>query len=296
MFEVFSTREIVGFIYVGIFIMYILCHEQTRKSTVKVIKCACKVKLIIPFVLMIIYTILLVLLFKRTVLWDVMYIKDIVMWVLFVGVPYSYNAVSKGNEEHYFRNLFMDNIKFIVLIEFFMGTFTFDFWIELILQAGIAFLTILQVVSGLKEENKRVQKLLDVILAIVGFVVFYHTIKAAMGAYTDVDPIELMVSFMIPIVLSVAFIPCAYLLALIAKYETVFMRMKFKEPKNKSVRIKRHLKIILVCGLLYKKLCLFDDEYIKYLYIRMEQKEFEEIVKRFNTTYKNNKKKRNAVK
>lgn len=296
MLEVFSTREIVGFIYVGIFVLYILCHEQTRKSMVEVVKCACKVKLIIPFALMIIYTILLMLLFKRTTLWNVIYIKDIIMWVLFVGVPYSYNAVSKGDEEHYFRNLFMDNIKFIVLIEFFMGTFTFDFWIELILQAGIAFLTILQVVSGLKEETKRVQKLLDVVLAIVGFVVFYYTIKAAMGAYTDVNPIELMVSFMIPIVLSVAFIPCAYLLALVAKYETVFMRMGFKEPTDKRIRLKRHIRIVLVCGLLYRKLCLFDDEYIKFLYIRMEQKEFEEIVKRFNTTYKNNKRKRKAEK
>lgn len=289
MFEVFSTREVVGFIYVGIFILYVLCHKQTRKSMVDVIKCACKVKLIIPFALMIIYTILLVRLFRRTILWDVIYIKDIVIWVLFVGIPYSYNAVSKGDEKHYFRNLFMDNIKFIVLIEFFMGTFTFDFWIELLLQAGIIFLTLLHVVSGLKEETKRVQKLLDVVLAMVGFVVLYYTIKAAMGAYTDVEPIELIVSFMIPIVLSVAFIPCAYLLALVAKYETVFMRMGFKEPKDKSIRLKRHVKIILACGLRYKKLCLFEDEYVKCLYVRMEQKEFDEIVKRFNVTYKNNK-------
>lgn len=292
MFDVFSTRELVGIVYVCIFILYILSRKETRKSAKQVIECACKVKLVVPFALMIVYTILLVTLFKKTSLWNIIYIKDIVMWVLFVGVPYSYNAVSKGEEEHYFRNLFMDNIKFIVLIEFFMGTFTFDFWIEMILQAVIAFLTILQAVAGLKEETKKVQKLLDGVLAIIGFVVLYYTIRAAMGTYADIDPIELIVSFMIPLVLSVAFIPCAYLLALVAKYETVFMRMGFKEPKDKIIRLKRHMKVILTCRMSYKKLCLFHDAYIKRMYIRMEQNEFDAIVKDFNTEYKRIRKKK----
>lgn len=278
MFEIFSTREIVGIFYIVLFCVYVLSKKQLRKALVQVIKCACKIKLVVPFLLLIGYAGIIVYISTSVPFWNNTYIKDVIMWVLFVGIPYCYNATSDGEKEHYFSNLFKQNIKFIVILEFFVGTFTFSIVAELILQLIITFLVLLQAVSTTKEEWEATARLLDVMLAIIGFIILGFTIKAAMGNYQEVNPIDVIVSFLIPIIFSVLFIPCAYLLALYAKYETVYMRMGFKEPKDKKVRFTRYLKVFLTCGLSYEKLCYFHKEYVKRIYATMKESEFEEVL------------------
>lgn len=134
MFEVFSTREVVTCFYILIFTVYVFFSPPIRSSVINVIKSACTVKLVIPFIFMITYAALIVYALTQTSFWKWIYIKDIVIWMLFAGVPVCFNAVSKNIEEHYFRSIIIDNLKFLVLVEFFVGTFTFNLVVEFIMQ------------------------------------------------------------------------------------------------------------------------------------------------------------------
>lgn len=281
MFDVFSTREVAGAFYISLFMVYILSRKETRQAVIKVIKCACKIKLVIPFLILLGYTGGIIYFSTYLSFWNNIYIKDIVMWFLFVGVPYCYNAVSEGENENYFTKLFKENLKFIVLLEFFVGTFTFGIVTELILQPILTFIVLMQTMAGTKKEWIKTRKLLDSVMALIGIVIVIFTVKAAMGSYAEINPIDTVVSFCIPVIFSVLFIPCAYLLAVIAKYETVYIRMGFKEPKDKKIRRKRHLKLFLICRLSYKKLCMFHNDYIKQMYVLMKEEEFIELIEDF---------------
>lgn len=285
MFDIFSTREVATAIYLMLLLIYVISQKQTRQAAINVIKCACTTKLVIPFVLFASYTGAIVYLFTYLPFWDIIYIKDIVLWFGLVGVPYCYNAVNDGEKEHYFTNLFKDNIKMIAILEFFVGTFTFSMVTELIMQPLLAFVVLLQVMSERKEEWKNVKKFMDYVLAFIGIVIIVCTIKAAMGSYADINPIDTIVSFCIPIVFSVLFIPCAYVLALVAKYELLYMRMGFKEPKDWKVRWKRHWKVFFTCGLSYRKVCKFHDEYVRQLYVRITDEDFYKIIDNFKESY-----------
>lgn len=62
-----------------------------------------------------------------------------------------------------------------MILEFFMSTFTFNIWIELAIIPVITIITVMNVIAERKEEYKSVHKLLDSVLAIAGFWIFYET-------------------------------------------------------------------------------------------------------------------------
>jgi hypothetical protein len=98
--------------------------------------------------------------------------------------------------------------------------------------------------------------------------------------------IDLLVSFCIPIIFSALYIPVAYGFAVYAKYEMLFVRMSFKEPKDKKVKHNHRLAVLRVCKLSYKKIVQFEQEYVKNIYISMEQIEFDELIKKFKVNFR----------
>ena len=81
-------------------------------------------------------------------------------------------------------------------------------------------------------------------MAIAGFWIFYETIKIGINEYKQLNIINTLVSFMIPIVYLILIIPLEYILELYSKYEVLFLRMTFKEEKDKRIRLPIYYPII----------------------------------------------------
>lgn len=278
---IFSTREIASLIYILIFLLYILTRKKIRNSAVKVIKAACTPKLFIPFIVMLLYASIIVIILTKLSFWNWIYLKDIIIWVLFAGVPVCFNAVSNTIEEHYFRNMIVDNIKFAALVEFFTGTFTFSLVIELIILPVLTIFILLQAVSECKDEYKSVHKVFDWIVAISGFLILGFTIETAISSYKSIEGTQTLVSFCLPLIFSLLYLPIAHGFAIYAKYEILFIRMSFKEPKDKKVQWNHRRKVVSVCKFSYKKLCRFSREYVQNMYVKMKDDEFDTIINNF---------------
>lgn len=281
MFTLFSTREVATGIYLVIFLVLLISKKQTRDSVVNLIRAACKKNLVIPCIVLISYSCILTYLFSRISIWKNIYIKDIAIWTIFAGVPMCFNAVSMSAESHYFRSIIIDNIKLTALVEFLSGTFTFSFIVELIIQPIITIFVVLQAFSETRDEYKPLRTPLSWIVSIIGFIILICTIKAAIGMYPLLNAIDMLVSFLIPPVFSVLYIPMAYLLALYAKYEIIFIRMSFKEPSDKHLRTKHRLTVIKVCKLSFKKVCCFEKECVPKMYITQSKDKFDELISAF---------------
>ena len=131
--------------------------------------------------------------------WKWIYLKDIILWVIFAGVPLCYNATSRSIEQNYFSKMVIENLKFSVLVEYFLSSFTFSIFAELVLQLVLFFLIMMQAISKTKEEYKSVSKLLDWIIAILGIWIMSLTLKQAVNTYTEHGTVDYVVTFMIPI-------------------------------------------------------------------------------------------------
>ena len=284
--SILSTREWATLIWGCIFMLYVLCHREIRKSLWDVIVIFFDKKLRILWEIILLYVLTITMVFCYLPIWENIYIKDIIIWFLFSGLIYCMNAVSSEADETYIKKILKDNLKFTMILEFFMSTFTFNIWIELAIIPVITIITVMNVIAERKEEYKNVHKLLDSVLAIAGFWIFYETIKIGINEYKQLNIINTLVSFMIPIVYLILIIPLEYLLELYSKYEVLFLRMTFKEEKDKRIRLHHRIAILRVCNFSVRKILLFQTEYMIQMYALMKEDEFNQLMQKFRSACK----------
>lgn len=284
--SILSTREWATLIWGCIFMLYVLCHREKRKSLWNVIVMFFDKKLMILWEIILLYVLTITIVFCYLPIWENIYIKDIIIWFLFSGLIYCMNAVSSEADETYIKKILKDNLKFTMILEFFMSTFTFNIWIELAIIPVITIITVMNVIAERKEEYKSVHKLLDSVLAITGFWIFYETIKIGINEYKQLNIINTLVSFMIPIAYLILIIPLEYALELYSKYELLFLSMTFKEEKDKKTKIRHRVAIICSCRISVRRVLLFQREYIGMMYVKMKDNEFEKLIREFRNACK----------
>ena len=284
--SILSTREWATLIWGCIFLLYVLYHKEIRKSFWNIVVRFFDKKLRILWEIIFLYVLMITVVFSHLPIWENIYIKDIVIWFVFSGLIYCMNAVSSEADETYIKKNLKDNFKFTMILEFFISIFTFNICIELVLIPTIFIITIINVVAERKEEYRHIHKLLDYVLAIAAFWIFIETIKIGINQYKQLNVINTLISFMIPIVYLIMIIPLEYFLELYAKYEVLFVRMTFKEEKDKSVRLHHRIATFRACGLSVYRVLLFQREYMKKMYIKMKKDEFNQMMQEFRIACK----------
>lgn len=284
--SILSTREWATLIWGCIFMLYVLCHREIRKSLWNVIVIFFDKKLRILWEIILLYVLTITMVFCYLPIWENIYIKDIIIWFLFSGLIYCMNAVSSEADETYIKKILKDNLKFTMILEFFMSTFTFNIWIELAIIPVITIITVMNVIAERKEEYKNVHKSLDSVLAIAGFWIFYETIKIGINEYKQLNIINTLVSFIIPIAYLILIIPLEYALELYSKYELLFLRMTFKEEKDKKTKIRHRVAVISSCRISVRRVLLFQREYMGRMYVKMKDNEFEKLIREFRNACK----------
>ena len=284
--SILSTREWATLIWGCVFLLYVLCHAQIRKSFWKVIVIFFDKKLRRLWEIILLYVFVITIGFYYSPIWKNIYIKDIIIWFLFSGLIYSMNAVSGEADETYIKNILKSNLKFTMILEFFMSTFTFDIWIELDIILAITIVTIMNAIAERKEEYRCVHRLLDGVLTITGFWIFYETIKLGLNEYKQLNMMNTLVGFMIPIVYLILIVPLEYALEVYLKYEGLFIRMTFKEKDDKRTILNHRMAVFRVCNFSVRKVLLFQRKFMTKMYVGMKEDEFEQLIQEFRLACK----------
>lgn len=220
--DIFSTREIAIVFWSLIFAGLILINKEIRKSIVDIIKIIFSKNIRAPFFIILIYLKILMLLFIfKFKMGKYIDLKEVLLWVLFSGVPLCYGVVNKEPNKDYIKEVIKDNIKFIILLEFIISTFTFPLKIELIIVPVFTFLFLLEIVSDMKEEYKDVNKLISYILSISGFIILYKSFSLAIQNYKKLNSIESLVTIVTPIILTILYIPLIFIFRIYFNYNNI---------------------------------------------------------------------------
>ena len=280
--DIFSTRELATAFWVGAILiavgMAIVTNKKIRQGFIGVLKCFFNRKLRRLWEIYFLYIGIITLMFSRSPIWKNIYLKDIILWTLFSGLTICMNAVAGEADEKYISKVLKDNIRFTVVTEFLLSTFTFSFWVELIIIPITTVIVLFDTVAEHKSDAIAVHKLLQDVMAFAGLCVILQTVRVGILEYRELNVTNTLVSFFIPIVYLLLVTPLEYAFELYSKYEMLFIQMHFKEPSDKMVRRKRHLKVIKVCGLSVKRIMLFQKQCIPRMYISMPDVEFDLLI------------------
>ena len=280
--DIFSTRELATAFWTGIIMvavgMAIVTNKKARKSFIEVLKCFFGRKIRMLWEIYFLYIGIITFLFSRLPIWESIYLKDIIIWTLFSGLTICINAVAGEADEKYILKVLKDNIRFTMVTELLLSTFTFSFWVELIIIPITTVIVLFDTVAEHKSDAIAVHKLLQDVMAFAGLCVILQTVRVGILEYRELNVINTLVSFFIPIVYLLLVTPLEYAFELYSKYEMLFIQMHFKEPSDKMVQRKRHLKVIKVCGLSVKRIMLFQKQCIPRMYVSMSDSEFEALI------------------
>lgn len=280
--DIFSTRELATAFWTGIILvavgMAIVTNKKARKSFIEVLKCFFGRKIRMLWEIYFLYIGIITFLFSRLPIWESIYLKDIIIWTLFSGLTICINAVAGEADEKYILKVLKDNIRFTMVTELLLSTFTFSFWVELIIIPITTVIVLFDTVAEHKSDAIAVHKLLQDVIAFAGLCVILQTVRVGILEYRELNVINTLVSFSIPIVYLLLVTPLEYAFELYSKYEMLFIQMHFKEPSDKMVQRKRHLKVIKVCGLSVKRIMLFQKQCIPRMYISMPDVEFDLLI------------------
>lgn len=280
--DIFSTRELATAFWTGIILvavgMAIVTNKKARKSFIEVLKCFFGRKIRMLWEIYFLYIGIIIFLFSRLPIWESIYLKDIIIWTLFSGLTICINAVAGEADEKYILKVLKDNIRFTMVTELLLSTFTFSFWVELIIIPITTVIVLFDTVAEHKSDAIAVHKLLQDVMAFAGLCVILQTVRVGILEYRELNVINTLVSFFIPIVYLLLVTPLEYAFELYSKYEMLFIQMHFKEPSDKMVQRKRHLKVIKVCGLSVKRIMLFQKQCIPRMYVSMSDSEFEALI------------------
>jgi hypothetical protein len=252
----FNNREIATAIWAAVFLGWAVTQKSVRQSMWGVVKAFVHPKMLMPVGLMSLYTSGMIIALKYVGLWSPDQVKDTIMWFCFTGVALGFSFVSFGSTDNVFRKIVVDNVKIILLLEFLIGTYTFSLVGELIMIPALASVGMLDVVAKSDEKYAVVAKVTGALNSMAGLAIVVFAVVQAVGHYKDFQSLDTLRSFLLPPVLTILFAPCTYIMALVSRYELLFIRLEIG-PK-KPVALKRYAKrrMILHCQLSLRKVTL----------------------------------------
>lgn len=248
-----NNREIATAIWLTIIFLWALSISSVRRSIRDLLKVFFNKKIFIPLIVMLLYIVGMVIVFQKIGFWDASATKDTVLWTLgsAFATYFSLNKVAQDGE--YFKNAILDNLKFVLILEFVVNLYSFSLPTELIVIPIVSFIVMLNAFAESKPEYKQVSKLLNFILGIFGLYLIVFTFKEIFLDFQKFASLKNLRDFFLPILFSIALLPFVYVMALFIQYETFFIRIDFAN-KNPDVAKYAKRKVFAACHINLSKL------------------------------------------
>lgn len=251
--NLFNNREIAIAVWILVIFIILLFIRGIRKSLKDLVKVLFHRKILILVLSIIVYTVGITFVLYLLNFWNISLLKDTILWLCFSGIVICFRYVSSKEDENLLRNIVIDNIKIVIIIEFIANFFTFPLAAELVLIPFMAFIAGLDVIAKTDKKNISVVRLLNGLQIIIGLFIFIYAFSQAIADYKNIVNLDTLKSFLLAPLLAVLFSPFVYFMALLVKYELLFLRLEMGCEKSKKLKNYAKKKIILYCLLSLKK-------------------------------------------
>lgn len=144
-------------------------------------------------------------------------------------------------------------IKWTIAIEFVVNFFTFSLTKEIILVPTIVFSAMMQAFASFDPKHKQVETLMKNFLMYFSIFVFLFLLYKTIEKHSELFTVDNLKSFILPVFLTITFLPFMYFYNLLIKYEELWVRLKFS-IRNKKIRQRVKRQILLAANFNIDKL------------------------------------------
>jgi hypothetical protein len=232
---ILDNRELAILIWAVVALVGVLSIGRIRPSVVQLLRTVVHPKLLILWVSMLIYIGLLVWLLALVHVWTTDLISETVFWFFGPAVILLSRFEKAKSDPLFLRRALRSILEFTLLAEFVINLYPLNLAAELVLIPVVTFLALTATVAALKPEYQSARKLLDVLLALIGFGFLIYAVVQIIRSPESFVTLSNLRELLLPILLTLGFVPFVYGVAVAATYGELFGRLNWKLDANKAL-------------------------------------------------------------
>ncbi|QRR02199.1 hypothetical protein [Dyadobacter sandarakinus] len=170
-------------------------------------------------------------------LWKLENLKTTILWVVSFAFLEIFDINSISKQKDYFKAKIIELVAFSGLVSFTAELFDLSISTEIVLIPLMTFLSILYYSSKSNIKYSHVEKLLRIIIALITLIFLFYRLYYVLADIEKYATTANLIEFLLPIVMSVSFLPFIFLLHIFVRYEAIFLGIKSKIKDKKLVKL-----------------------------------------------------------
>lgn len=223
----FSSREIATLAWTGVILFFVLRSKVLREGLLAIFEVIFCRPIIKWSSFMLIYVGFACYGFHLLGAWSVSEIKPTILWLLSAGLYMVYHVVrERPNPSCLIGGVFRDGFNIAVILEFFVSSYTFSVYVELLLVPVAGFLAFISTPPKTDDPRAAIAvKFANSALSCIGLFILIRAMTMTLLEWSDFWSIQTAHSFLIPIALSLSFLPFLWIVQVHTAYEHSFSRL-----------------------------------------------------------------------
>jgi hypothetical protein len=209
--------------------------------------------------------------------------KVAVLW--FFGIAFVAMFRGKPVDGSYLRHLVLHSLRLAAVVEFITNIHPFPLVVELLLVPLAAVLVMVQALAEGDEQYAPIRGVLAWAISLFGLVSLSFSLVYLAGHFKHVVTIEKVEAFLLPVILSAAFVPFLYIVRLFTLYQTTFHMVHFGLSDNEQLyRFTRKL-ILRSLRLSVARAELFETRFRGRLWNASDERDVSRVVTGFERAW-----------
>jgi len=221
-----------------------LTQKNLKDSFSKVLKAFKPISIWGPLVIGILWISLLLFLLNRLKIWDWSNLKTAVVWTLTFAFYSMLQANKIEFDKNYRHHLTIESFGLAAILMFIGSVYTLPLWAEFLIVPFAVFLTALQAVSATKSEFAIVTKFATQVLSFIGISYITYWSYRIYQAPDKLFTLANFTDFMLPIILTIWYLPFLFLWKLVMIYELLFVSLKRNIEETKLLRFAKIMAVL----------------------------------------------------
>ena len=283
MTDLFNNREIATGIWLVIVAIFAGRSKAVRESMADLSKMFTNPKIAVPILLMVAYVGLEVVFLKRLSFWDTSLLKDTLYWFILSGFALLMNIIGEKEPGKFFKETVLQCVGITVALEFLLNLYTLPLLGEFFLLPVLFLIAAASVMAENDPKYAPVGKLSSGIQSVLGVLLFVYVGWSLYVNHAELTSRTTLDSFLLPILLTLLFLPFLYFTKLVAVYELFFVRLQIFIREDNKLRAYVRRKALLQCHFDLFKLARFQKIALASNWELNDRRGVDRLVERFKS-------------
>jgi hypothetical protein len=219
-----TDRETASLLWAGLILAIAVTRAGARRTAADVVRAFIVRSILVSVLAYVAYVTGVVLVARALGLWNTSLAKDTLIWLVTVGLPLLFGN-RNSSKPGFYRRTARRTVGISVFVGLYMNLALFPLWAEFLLQPFVALILLASTLGGSNPKLAPAKRLADRFQVLIGLALFGYVTWSVATHLSDLNGLDLGLSLLLPIWLTLAVLPFIYPFSLLLSYQSAVTRM-----------------------------------------------------------------------